>query len=120
LAVDGGAFVIASGSVRLKYNLEVGRWFAPYLAAGLGLHAQSIETLTIQEVGGGSAFILPAAEVEDETAPALELAAGLGYALGKQVTAYTEPNYLLVFGEQDRHHYLAVKFGLVFRLTGAQ
>ncbi len=120
LNLDGGDFRVTSLIAGVKFEMERGAWFRPYLHVGLGLHSVSVEALTItvlnpEEVcpgGGACLFRFQPAERSRESALGLKIGAGIAYYLGESSWLFAEPNYHIIFLDGDRIGWVPIRLGI--------
>jgi opacity protein-like surface antigen len=120
--ISGGDYSVTGFQLGIRLELERGKWFRPYLHAGVGLNLVSVQELVLVaqnpfEVCGEASCDLTFAPAEraDETAPGLRLGAGIAYFLTDAIWLYAEPTYHIVFSD-ERFGLLPLKLGLAWAI----
>lgn len=103
VSVDGGTMSVLSGSFNLKVSPPMPK-LSPYAIGGVGLYRSTTGDVTY--AGGG------AVEVEGETDFGVNLGVGLMFDLVPLVSLFVEPQYVIVFTEDESTTYYPIRAGL--------
>lgn len=109
--VSGGTAKIVHGGVNARAGLPADSKVIPYAVAGVGVVRVSIEDAYVDVPDSGIVLITS----EPETKFAVNLGAGLEYAINEKLGITVEGQYRIGFLSEQRLRYIPLKVGIVFK-----